>query len=196
MWPLLCMAARPSADGLDPRLAPNRLLPFAPEIVLEQLRELEAPTRPTTSSPSPSSPHTRLTIRSLKRQANSLEEITADLSPNYYSAEAWKICSWQSCASIAWCTGSRRSSTHKQLGPLQAGGSSASSSGGRPSTSPADTTSFCQATRRLGPTSKTRSTRWTMTGAGGAGEERDRLVTTCLRNSGHAHPKSGSCGGT
>ena len=35
----------------------------------------------TTPSPSPSSPHTPLTIRSLKRQENSLEEITADLSP-------------------------------------------------------------------------------------------------------------------
>ena len=57
------------------------LLPFDPEIVLERLRELEAPTRLTTPSPSPSSPHTPLTIWSLKRQANSLEEIAADLSP-------------------------------------------------------------------------------------------------------------------
>ena len=51
------------------------LLPFAPEIVLEQLRELGAP------SPSPSPPHTPLAIRPLRRQANSLEEITVGLSP-------------------------------------------------------------------------------------------------------------------
>ena len=33
-------------------------------------------------------------------------------SITYYLAEAWKVCSWQSCASTARCAGSRRSSTH------------------------------------------------------------------------------------
>ena len=88
------------------------LFPFIPEIVLEPLRELEAPTCPTAPGPSPSSSHTPLTIRTLRRQANSLEEATEDLSPTYYSAEAWKICSRQFCASTARCAGSRTSSTH------------------------------------------------------------------------------------
>ena len=54
------------------------LLPSDPETVPEELRELEAPTRLTTS---PSSSHTPLTIRSLKHQANSLRDVTTDLSP-------------------------------------------------------------------------------------------------------------------
>ena len=48
---------------------------------------------------------------------------------------------------------------------------------------------------RASPTPAAKA-RWTMTGAVGAGEERDKPATICLRSAGHGHPKSESCGGT
>ena len=86
------------------------LLPFHPEIVLEQLREPEAPTRPTTPSPSPSSPHAPLTIRSLKRQANSLEKIRRTYHLLFSgSLEDLFVAVLRKTAR---CAGSRKSSTH------------------------------------------------------------------------------------
>ena len=53
---------RPSKKTIFSGFQKTGMLPFASEIVLKQLRELEAPARPTTPSPSPRSPHTPLTI--------------------------------------------------------------------------------------------------------------------------------------